>query len=73
MGKFYPALLKDRGARIHITPSNVDWIKEVIIKQSMPQVCLNDSFQNTKVEDCLDRIVSAFDTVFPEKSSYELF
>ena len=73
LGKFYPALLKDRGARIHITPSNVDWIKEVIIKQSMPQVCLNDSFQNTKVEDCLERIVSAFDTVFPEKSSYELF
>lgn len=73
LGRFYPSLLKNRGARIHISPSNIDWIVDVITEQLFPQVCLNDTILNTEVDNCSRKIVSAFDTIFPGKSSYELF
>lgn len=73
LGKFYPGLLNKRGMRIQITPPYMDRIVEVITGQLTPQVCLNDTYLNSEAGECSRRIVSAFETIFPNKSTFETY
>lgn len=72
LGKFYPCHYGERGSRIWISPKSIGWICEVIKGQTMPQVCLNDTFENTEPEKYSEMIASAFSQILPDKSSFEL-
>ena len=73
LGKFYPAVADKRGRRLHITPENLDPICDLISHQKLPQICLNDGRYTRELETCMGRIVSAFERIMPERSTYELF
>lgn len=70
-GSFYPAHEKNLGKIFSVDPHNVDLICEVIRGQRYPQVCLNDTQYNTEPEHCAREIAKAFDSILPEKSSFE--
>ena len=72
-GRFYPARWDNRGRSIQIVSSYMEGILSMITEQSYPQICLNDVGENTEVELNATRIISAFDQVFPRKSSFELY
>lgn len=72
LGKFHPAVLGNRGTRFHIQPEHLDMIFDHITGQKLPQICLNDSPYTKDPEACAARIVSAFNQVFPQKSSFEI-
>ena len=61
------------GSRLHITPENLDTICGLITDQKLPQICLNDGRYTRELETCKERIVSAFERILPERSTYELF
>ena len=70
-GRFSPAHEKSRGGFFEICPQNMDGILAALAYRQFPQVCLNDSPMNEKPEDCRRAIVTAFESVFPNKSSFE--
>lgn len=72
IGRFFPGKLENRGRRYPIDPTGVDWICRVVSEQMMPQVCLNDSNLNTEPEVCFQRLISAFNCILPNKSSFEI-
>lgn len=71
-GKFYPGHISKRGNRIRISPSNMNRICDSILGHAYPQLCLNDTSVNTDSVDCADRIISAFNQIFPNRSSFEI-
>lgn len=72
-GKFYPALEKNLGVRVVITPKKIDWACELIRNQSVPQICTNDTVFNTDYTTSCVRLFDSFSSVFPEKSSFEKY
>lgn len=72
LGKFYPSTLDKLGLRIEIAPEYADWIVQVMTERRIPVICLNDNVDNTDASVCAQRIISAFDQLFPRKSSFEL-
>lgn len=70
-GSFYPVRTGERGIDVHISPSQIDTICNIIKKQSVSQMCLNDSSDNVDPEFCNNEIRKAFATILPEKSSFE--
>ena len=71
-GHFYPADEKKLGCHIDISPESIGWIEDVIKKQMYPQICVNDTRYNLDYNDCADRIIAAFETILPDKSSFEI-
>lgn len=70
-GKFFPAKPGSQGLSIKISTSRIDEICEIINKQSVCQVCLNDTNENDDPSFCFDKIRQAFGQILPEKSSFE--
>ena len=71
-GAFYPAHKKDLGLFINYSEENLTWIKECVMDQNTPLICLNES-ENSKVSEKLTAtICQAFDSILPDKSSFEL-
>lgn len=71
-GSFYPAHKKDLGLFINYSEENTTWIKECILSHNTPLICLNES-ENSIVSDSLTAtIFQAFDSILPNKSSFEL-
>lgn len=73
LGRFFPATVDKMGSRLHITPENLDTICDLITHQKLPQICLNDGRYTRELDTCMGRIVSAFERILPERSTYELF
>ena len=71
-GHFHPERPYSRGSHYNISTSNLEEICSVIINQSVPQVCLNDSATNDDPEKCFEALRKALDTILPEKSQFEL-
>lgn len=71
-GLFYPAHKKNLGLFIDYSEENMPWIKECIMNQNTPMICLNES-ENSMVSATLTAsICQAFDSILPNKSSFEL-
>ena len=73
LGKFFPSTVDKRGSRLHISPENLDLICNRITGQGMPQLCLNDGQYTRELETCMGSIITAFERILPQKSSFELF
>ncbi len=70
-GLFYPAREVRLGRCYSISPNNVEEICNAIINQSFPQICINDSKNNTTYDYCMEKIAKAFESLFPDKSEFE--
>lgn len=71
-GCFYPAKDMKIGVSYPVDPKFIDKICDIIRNQRTPQICVNDWWGNTEPEKCDYEISKAFDTILPEKSSFEL-
>ena len=71
MGKFFPVHEKNRGMFFQICPQDIENIVAVIKYKQFPQICLNDSPLNELVDESRKAIAEAFESNFPEKSSFE--
>ena len=70
-GNFYPTRADRLGKNISISPDTIEEACEVIGKQLFPQICVNDSMDDTNHVDCMQRLVKAFERILPDKSSFE--
>ncbi len=70
-GSFYPVHESKIGKNFSLSPHNVDELCDAVRSQKYPQVCINDTKNNTEHDRCMEEIVRAFDTILPEKSSFE--
>lgn len=70
-GRFYPANKKNLGARTWISPGTLGGIVDIICNQKAPQICVNDNVLNVEPEHCAFEIAKAFESIFPQKSSFE--
>lgn len=71
-GCFEPALEDGRGRLFEISPKSTESIIRALKTQQYPQACINDSPHNVDSADSLERIINAFNLVFPKMSSFEL-
>ena len=74
-GRFYPANEKKRGIYFCFGRDldGLSRICDVIRRQSSPQLCLNDKANEAsdEMEECIREVSRAFDSILPEKSSFE--
>ena len=70
-GRFCPANVKNRGLFIMVNSANLPQICSTIRRQSSPQICLNDKENTPDLDYCFSELSKAFDTLLPEKSSFE--
>jgi hypothetical protein len=59
------------GKILPITPQWLEKICWLIENQATAQLCTNDSSDNTEPERCQKAIKKAFESILPEKSSFE--
>lgn len=71
-GLFEPIRADKRGKLLAISPNAIDRIVSAIEKQQYPQVCLNDTSENTENEMCMKKICHAFNKILPDKSEFEI-
>lgn len=70
-GCFYPVRTRIRGKDVNISTTDISFICDLIKKQAVNQLCINDSPYNDNPEYCNNEINKAFATILPEKSSFE--
>ena len=71
-GAFHPVLPNSQGCHFNVSTACIDEVCSIIRKQSIPQICLNDSEHNDNPERCFREIRAALDSILPEKSGFEL-
>lgn len=71
-GSFYPVGSGKRGIDVHITSKQIDVISNMIKRQTVSQICINDTNDNDNWEYCNNEIRKAFESILPEKSSFEI-
>lgn len=72
-GCFSPSLEEKLGLRIVLTPKTIDMAYELIISQTIPQICINDTSLNTDYKRSCERMQKAFSYILPERSSFEKY
>lgn len=70
-GRFFPSREDKLGKNYSLNPNNVEEVCKVIRNQSIPQICINDTINNTDNDYCVKLIREAFEAILPDKSSYE--
>lgn len=69
-GKFYPR--KTKGKSFLVSDNNYERIADMIQRKEYPMVCINEASSITDFNVIKNRINSALETLFPEKSKFEL-
>ena len=72
-GRFYPAQARRRGMSVHLADDTVDAVCRNIMGQSCPEICINDTENCGNIYDLFEKTAAAFETLLPEKSSFEKF
>ena len=70
-GSFYPSHRNRVGKMFQLSPNNVEEVSDAIRNQRYPQICINDSLSNTEPARCTAEISKAFQSILPDKSSFE--
>lgn len=72
-GNFFPTKIQKRGKAYRVMKDNVDQIQQILVKNKLPLICLNDheAIQDHQFEDLKDKIYSSFYQKLPEKCSFE--
>ena len=71
-GDFVPLNEKRRGETVLLDDSNIGRVCDLISSQAHLQLCINDSERISDIADCYKRVAAAFESILPEKSSFEL-
>ncbi len=71
-GEFEPTNIYKYSREFFILDENINPLVCAIKNMSYKLICINDSVQLEEFERVRDRIVSAFDAILPEKSSFEI-
>ena len=69
-GNFEPAIVDNVVAGV--TEGNVESLCRIIENQNHDYICINDPEEDVDVEDLSARLKKAFETILPEKSSFEI-
>lgn len=72
-GAFYSAHEDSLGIRVVISPKTIERACELIRNQSVPQICANDTSLNLDYSTSNERLLSAFASILPRKSSFEKY
>ncbi|MBP5181924.1 MAG: Stealth CR1 domain-containing protein [Lentisphaeria bacterium] len=70
-GRFYPAHERRRGLCVNLTKDTVKTVCGTIRGQTCPEVCMNDTPGCEDVFRLFGDVAEAFETLLPEKSSFE--
>ena len=70
-GRFQPANERRYGQSVMLLEENTGDICGMIRKRAFPLICINDTERNAHPEKTFAEVVSAFDAILPEKSSFE--
>ena len=70
-GRFFPAHERSLGQFIGIEPKTLDWARDLIVNQSVPQISLNESEEYVDPELSRQVLLEAFGTILPHPSSFE--
>ncbi|MBE6373976.1 MAG: capsular biosynthesis protein [Lentisphaerae bacterium] len=70
-GRFYPAHERRRGICVNLREDTVKPMCGIIVGQSYPEVCINDTPGCTDIFRLFGKVTEAFETLLPEKSSFE--
>ena len=70
-GRFHPANEKRKGEFIVLAEDTLDAACGAIRRQACSEVCLNDKGTNADPGRCFAAVAAAFETILPEKSSFE--
>ncbi len=73
-GHFHPTNEKRLGELLGLNINNIDSICKIVSNSTKPQVCININVPDDRDEDfdkCVSALSKAFDTILPEKSSFE--
>lgn len=71
-GRFHPTRPFKQGRLIPITSNCIEWIDNSIRNQGYPLLCLNENEKTTDLENYLQIISAAFDSILPTRSSFEI-
>ncbi|WP_026507424.1 stealth family protein [Butyrivibrio sp. MC2013] len=69
-GDFVPR--RALGKNLLITDDNYKEIADIIRNRQYPVICLSEAFDMNRFDEIKETINSAFESIFPEKSSFEL-
>ena len=72
-GRFYPAQARRRGMSVHLADDTVETVCRNITGQSCPEICINDTKNCDHIYELFEKAAAAFETLLPEKSSFEKF
>ncbi|MBR3084867.1 MAG: Stealth CR1 domain-containing protein [Kiritimatiellae bacterium] len=70
-GRFQPANDKRLGMHVELGDGTVKGVCGAIRGGRLPQLCLNDRGDAGEMARCLDEVAGAFESILPEKSSFE--
>ena len=70
-GDFVPLNEKRRGETVLLDDKNLERVCKLVSSQAFPQVCINDSERISDPEGSFKRIAAAFESILPDKSSFE--
>ncbi len=70
-GRFFPVNEKRKGAFIVLTEDTVASACDAIRRRAHPEICLNDKGTNADPERCFAAVAAAFESILPDKSSFE--
>ncbi|HIU33015.1 MAG TPA: Stealth CR1 domain-containing protein [Candidatus Pullichristensenella excrementigallinarum] len=70
-GEFYPFPMQGRHFSLSSNPQKNEEIARVIRSQQEPMICLNDVVADFNFETEKQRMIAAFESILPEKSSFE--
>lgn len=70
-GRFQPVNEKRYGQSLMLDEGSLDEICGLIKRQACPMICMNDTERNADPERCFAAVAAAFESILPEKSSFE--
>ena len=70
-GRFFPANEKRIGETFVLDERSLDRVCEAIRRQEYRQICVNDTDRIADPDRCFSEVAGAFESVFPDKSSFE--
>lgn len=70
-GRFCPANEKRMGAFIALNRETQERVCDIIRRRAFCELCLNDKGSNAELEQCFGEVARAFESILPEKSSFE--
>ena len=70
-GSFYPSKPYSHGSHFNVSTRDLEYVCKLIREQSISQICINDTADNDDPEMVFQKIKMAFESILPEKSSFE--